>query len=147
MRMIPKKKNLEKVSDCRPISLIGSIYKVISKVLANRLKKAPSGIWYHISNWLGISTKMRNEGIDHLHQFEGLMGRKRAFIKRIRVICRFPVTFLIASKRSVLFSIIRGFSHPVSAPVLVCYHLRLSLFTALQSLLGEAESATGNARV
>lgn len=38
--MVPKKKNMVKVSDFRVISLIGCIYKVIAKVLANRLKKA-----------------------------------------------------------------------------------------------------------
>jgi hypothetical protein len=37
--LIPKKKNPAKISEYRPISLIGCIYKVIAKVLANRLKK------------------------------------------------------------------------------------------------------------
>jgi hypothetical protein len=37
--LIPKKKNLVKILDFRPISLIGCIYKVISKTLTNRLKR------------------------------------------------------------------------------------------------------------
>lgn len=39
MVLIPKKKNPMKISDFRPISLIGCIYKIILKTLANRLKR------------------------------------------------------------------------------------------------------------
>ena len=36
--LIPKKANSSKVKDFRPISLVTSLYKIISKVLSNRLK-------------------------------------------------------------------------------------------------------------
>jgi len=36
--LIPKKEGLLKVSDFRPISLVGSLYKVIAKILSSRLK-------------------------------------------------------------------------------------------------------------
>ncbi|KAJ0938299.1 putative RNA-directed DNA polymerase [Helianthus annuus] len=37
--LVPKRKDPEGLSDYRPISLVGVVNKVISKVLANRLKK------------------------------------------------------------------------------------------------------------
>lgn len=37
--LIPKKENPHKVSDSRPILLIGCMYKVLFKVLANRLRR------------------------------------------------------------------------------------------------------------
>lgn len=40
--LIPKKKGAKELRDFRPISLIGSIYKLFSKVLAQRLKKVIS---------------------------------------------------------------------------------------------------------
>ena len=37
--LIPKKGNVEDVKDYRPISLLGSLYKILAKVLANRLRR------------------------------------------------------------------------------------------------------------
>ena len=37
--LIPKKGDVEDLKDFRPISLLGSLYKILAKVLANRLKK------------------------------------------------------------------------------------------------------------
>ena len=37
--LIPKKQNATNIRDFRPISLIGSVYKLLSKVLANRLRR------------------------------------------------------------------------------------------------------------
>ena len=37
--MVPKKEGVDDFKDFRPISLVGSLYKLVAKVLANRLKK------------------------------------------------------------------------------------------------------------
>ena len=37
LTIIPKKGNAVNIKDFRPISLVGSVYKLVSKVLANRL--------------------------------------------------------------------------------------------------------------
>ena len=37
--LIPKKGNVEDIKDYRPISLLGGLYKILAKVLANRLRR------------------------------------------------------------------------------------------------------------
>lgn len=38
--LIPKKNGADKIQDFRPISLLGSVYKILTKVLAGRIQKA-----------------------------------------------------------------------------------------------------------
>ena len=37
--LVPKNQNFEDLKDLRPISLVGGIYKILAKVLANRIKR------------------------------------------------------------------------------------------------------------
>ena len=37
--LVPKKGGVEDLKDFRPISLVGNLYKLLAKVLANRIKK------------------------------------------------------------------------------------------------------------
>ena len=42
--LIPKKRGAEDMKDFRPINLVGSVYKLIAKVLANRQKEVMKGL-------------------------------------------------------------------------------------------------------
>ncbi|KAK2639290.1 hypothetical protein Ddye_027085 [Dipteronia dyeriana] len=42
--LIPKVKNLESLKDYRPISLVGFMYKVVAKILVNRLKRVMNAL-------------------------------------------------------------------------------------------------------
>lgn len=42
--LIPKKKNAKQINESRPISLIGSIYNILSKVVATRLSKVLNSV-------------------------------------------------------------------------------------------------------
>ena len=44
LTLIPKKVDVVEVKDFQPISLVGGIYKIISKVLANRLRRVAHGL-------------------------------------------------------------------------------------------------------
>ena len=48
--LIPKKINAVNIRDFRPISLIGCIYKLLAKVLANRLASVLDGIVFESHN-------------------------------------------------------------------------------------------------
>ena len=39
LALVPKKNGASNIRDFRPISLAGSVYKILAKVLANRLKE------------------------------------------------------------------------------------------------------------
>lgn len=42
--LIPKRSNPQEIKDFRPITLIGCLYKIISKILANRLNKVLTSV-------------------------------------------------------------------------------------------------------
>ncbi len=48
--LIPKKVNVLNIKDYRPISLIGSTYKLLSKVLANRFRVVLDGLIFYSHN-------------------------------------------------------------------------------------------------
>lgn len=48
--LVPKKRDALDITDYRPISLVGSAYKIISKLLADRLKKVVGKVVSHSQN-------------------------------------------------------------------------------------------------
>ena len=48
--MIPKKREAKDFKDLRPISLVGSLYKLLAKVLANRLKRVIDNLINKVHN-------------------------------------------------------------------------------------------------
>ena len=50
LMLIPKKGGAEDLGDFRPISLLGGLYKLLAKVLANRLKKVIDKVVSHDQN-------------------------------------------------------------------------------------------------
>lgn len=53
---MPKVKDPMSLEEYRPISLVGAIYKIISKVLANRMKNVLSRVILIVSNMLFLRT-------------------------------------------------------------------------------------------
>lgn len=50
--LIPKKETIEEIKDLRPISLIHGVYKIVSKVLADRFKTTLPSLIFHIKQLL-----------------------------------------------------------------------------------------------
>jgi len=70
--LVPKKNNPSNLNEFRPISLVGCVYKIISKILANRIKKVlPSVIDLNQATFLGVrgildSILVVNKTVDYL---------------------------------------------------------------------------------
>ena len=69
--LIPKKGGIEDLNDFRPISLVGSLYKLLAKVLANKLKKVVGKVVSAYQNafiegrQIIVASLIANELIDH----------------------------------------------------------------------------------
>lgn len=73
--LIPKKRDMSTMEDLRPISLCNVVYKVVSKVLANRLKLVLNGVILD-SQSAFIPRRLITENIMISHEIMHYMKRK-----------------------------------------------------------------------
>lgn len=82
--LIPKKENPQKLGDFRPISLIGSIHKIISKLLALRLKRVIGPLISKCQS-ASILNKQILDGVLAINELVDLARKKRkkCFIMKV----------------------------------------------------------------
>ncbi|GKV32374.1 hypothetical protein SLEP1_g40985 [Rubroshorea leprosula] len=82
--LIPKVENPVKLKDYRPISLIGSLYKILAKVLANRLKSIMDGLICENQSAF-VGKRQITGGVLALNEVVDEMKRKRleSFILKV----------------------------------------------------------------
>ena len=81
--LIPKVNNLEKVSNFRPISFCNVIYKIISKLIANRLKPVLNSIISETQSAFIADRVITNNILitfESLHHMKNNCTRKKGFM-------------------------------------------------------------------
>ena len=81
--LIPKVNNLEKVSNFRPISFCNVIYKIISKLIANRLKPVLNSIISETQSAFIADRLITNNILitfESLHHIKNNCTRKKGFM-------------------------------------------------------------------
>lgn len=76
MTLIPKNSNPRRLSEYRPISLIGCLYKMLAKLLAGRLKSMPSSVISDCQSAF-IPKRQMLDGVVVVNEILGLGKRKK----------------------------------------------------------------------
>ena len=74
--MVPKKERADDFKDFRPISLVGSLYKLIANVLANRLKKVMSRLVNKVKNAFMEGRQILDASLIANEVIDSMMRRK-----------------------------------------------------------------------
>ena len=76
--LIPKKRWAEDLSDFRPISLVGGLYKLLAKVLANRLKKVVGKVVSSTQNAFVEGRQILNAALVANEVIDSVLKRKES---------------------------------------------------------------------
>ena len=80
--MVPKKEGADDFKDFRPISLVGILYKLIAKVLANRLKKVMSRLVNKAQNAFVECRQILDASLIENEAIDSMTRRKKKGILR-----------------------------------------------------------------
>ena len=78
--LVPKKGGAEELKDFRPISLVGSLYKLIAKVFANRLKRVMHGLINRAQNAFVEGRQIMDASLLANEVIDTLLKRKEKWI-------------------------------------------------------------------
>nr|GEZ08108.1 hypothetical protein [Tanacetum cinerariifolium] len=96
--LIPKVTDTKFVTDLRPISLIGSVYKVVTKILANRLAMVISDLVSNTQSAIVAVSRAANDGVFNDLQIQGSLSLSHLFYADDAVFIESKITSVVWDK-------------------------------------------------
>ena len=88
--LLPKNDEKEKLKNWRPITLLSSVYKILTRILANRLKPT-------LEHLISIEKAFDKVDTEFLHQIMQKLGYSEIFIKFIKKLYQNTLSALITA--------------------------------------------------